>query len=138
MSKLLVSLLFCLLCPCFVYGKYSAEDVVELGKLCNATKEDIDVMKDYSIPSTETGKCFMKCLCEKLDMLNSYGEYSKARTMEMLKKYWPETPANIAAKVNDVCYGEALKISPTESGTCNYYYKIKSCMNTQYKRNGML
>ncbi|VVC41776.1 Pheromone/general odorant binding protein [Cinara cedri] len=139
--KLQVSVLWCglaLLCSSFVNGKYSAEDVDLFGNLCNATKEDMDVVKNYDVPSTETGKCFMKCLCEKSGMLDSYGKYSRTGTKEVLTKYWPETPVNIITKVNDACYMESLKISPTELGTCNYYYKVKKCLNTQYKRYGML
>ncbi|VVC25033.1 Hypothetical protein CINCED_3A005583 [Cinara cedri] len=138
-SKLQVSLLLCslaLLFPCFVNGKYYGPDIDKVGKMCNATKEDVQVLKNYDIPSTEIGKCLMKCLTVKLGMVDALGKYSKDGTDVVFKEYWPEMPLNIRSAIIDKCYNEALKIS-NELGTCDYYYKIEICFNSELKRYGM-
>ncbi|VVC35804.1 Hypothetical protein CINCED_3A007930 [Cinara cedri] len=128
-----------LLCSCFVNGKYNATDVENFGKLCNATQEDIAVALNYNIPSTETGKCFMKCIAGLVDMISSENKFVKSKLQAVLTTYFSETPIDTILKIIEICYNETASItSPTELASCDYYYKSFLCFNIQYKLNGML
>ncbi|VVC41790.1 Pheromone/general odorant binding protein [Cinara cedri] len=141
LSKLQVSLLcgLVLLWSCFVDGKYTAEQVDDFAKLCNAVEEDVDVFKGYNLPTTETGKLFIKCVFDNLEMCDSNGNYNKPNTFEAIKKYWPEVALDTIGNINQICYIESLKIkSAYELGTPDYVYLIQKCLFTQFKLYDML
>ncbi|VVC26092.1 Pheromone/general odorant binding protein [Cinara cedri] len=78
----------------FKEGLYTAEQVDDYAKLCNASEEESDVFKNYNVLSTESGK------------LDSDGKYTRYNISEMAKKFFPETALDTIEIVNDICYNE--------------------------------
>ncbi|VVC29376.1 Pheromone/general odorant binding protein [Cinara cedri] len=137
-SKYHVTLLLVVSLCCLVTGRFTTEQIDQYGKACNASEEDLAVAKQYKVPTSESGKCLMKCMISKLGLLNDDGTYNKQGTEEALKKYWSEWPVNKIEQINDKCYEEAKKVSSTVVSTCIYSYHVMACINTQAKILGVL
>jgi len=135
------SLLFVCLALSITYtvvGRYTPEQIDQLGKACNASEDDLTVAKAYKVPTSETGKCLMKCMINKLGMLNDDGTYNKNGTEDALRKYWSEWANESITQINNQCYDEAKLVSPDVITTCNYAYEVMACLNKQAKLLGVL
>ncbi|NP_001155983.1 odorant-binding protein 11 precursor [Acyrthosiphon pisum] len=88
------------------YGIFTTEQIDYYGKACNASEDDLIVLKSYKVPSTETGKCLMKCMITKLGLLNDDGSYNKTGMEAGLKKYWSEWATEKIETINEKCYEE--------------------------------
>jgi len=140
-SKVRTSLLLAvaLLSPLlFVTGRFTTEQIDELGKACNASEDDLTVAKTYQVPASESGKCLMKCMISKLGLLNDDGTYNKTGMGEALKKYWLEWPLDKIELINNKCHDEAKNVSSEVIVTCNYAYEVMACINVQARNLGLL
>ncbi|XP_050548076.1 uncharacterized protein LOC126909684 [Daktulosphaira vitifoliae] len=121
-----------------VCGRFTPEQIDFYGKECNASQEDLQIAKEYKVPTSELGKCLMKCMISKLGMLNSDGTYNKTGTFEALKQYWQEWPIDKVELINNKCHSEASKASPDVIATCNYAFEVMACINIEAKTLGVL
>ncbi|XP_050442808.1 uncharacterized protein LOC126846940 [Adelges cooleyi] len=119
-------------------GRFTPEQIDELGKACNASEEDLAIAKAYKVPTTETGKCLIKCMISKLGLLNADGSYNKIGTAAALKQYWTEWSHDKIELINDKCYAEASTAAPDVIPTCNYAYSVMACINLEAKNLGIL
>nr|WMS58727.1 odorant-binding protein 4 [Neotoxoptera formosana] len=115
------------------FGKFSTEQIDYYGKACNGSEDDLAIVKNYKVPTSETGKCLMKCMITKLGLLNSDGSYNKTGMEAGLKKYWSEWSTDKIETINNKCYEEALSVSKDVIATCNYSYAVMACLNKQLK-----
>nr|AEX65663.1 odorant binding protein 3 isoform 1 [Drepanosiphum platanoidis] len=113
------------------YGRFTTDQIDYYGKACNASEDDLVVVKSYKVPSTETGKCLMKCMITKLGLLNDDGSYNKTGMEAGLKKHWSEWSTEKIENINNKCYEEALLVSKEVVATCNYSYTVMACLNKQ-------
>ncbi|XP_025421304.1 uncharacterized protein LOC112691341 [Sipha flava] len=127
-----------MLSPYFVSGRFTTEQIDQLGKACNASEDDLVIAKSYAVPTSESGKCLMKCMINKLGMLNDDGTYNKTGTKLALKKHWSEWPEDLINKINDSCYEEAQKVSLDVIATCGYAYEVTACINKRTKDANVL
>nr|AGE97633.1 odorant binding protein 3 [Aphis gossypii]AGP04977.1 odorant-binding protein BP3 [Aphis gossypii] len=115
------------------FGRFTTEQIDHYGKACNATEDDLVIVKSYKVPTSDTGKCLMKCMISKLGLLNDDGSYNKTGMEAGLKKYWSEWSTDTIESINNKCYEEALLVSKDIIATCNYAYVVMACLNKQLK-----
>ncbi|XP_016660903.2 uncharacterized protein LOC100575313 [Acyrthosiphon pisum] len=113
------------------YGTFTTEQIDYYGRACKASEDDLVVVKSYKVPSTETGKCLMKCMITKLGLLNDDGSYNKTGMEAGLKKYWSEWSTEKIEAINNKCYEEGLLVPKEVVATCDYSYTVMACLNKQ-------
>jgi len=114
------------------------EQILQLGSMCNGTEADLKVTLDYSVPSTDTGKCLVFCMIKILNMLSPQGGYNRKSTLDALKAYWKEWSNEDTTTVADFCETQLSTVPAEEYNTCEIGYKILKCINSKSKEMGLL
>nr|XP_018896266.1 PREDICTED: uncharacterized protein LOC109029981 [Bemisia tabaci]QHB15698.1 SP19.1 [Bemisia tabaci] len=101
----------------------------QLAVACNGQKADIDVMKQWRVPSSDSGKCLMKCLTDYYKMFDSEGKYSLKNTEDSLYKAWSEKPKEHMPIIAQHC-DNMMRSAPKENlGSCQMSYDTMKCIN---------
>ncbi|VVC43934.1 Pheromone/general odorant binding protein [Cinara cedri] len=124
--------------PDYVSARFTTVQIEALGRACHASAADLAVAKAYQVPTTQSGKCLMKCMINKLKLLNIDGTYNKKGVELALKQYWPEWPLDKILLINSKCFDESKRVPLAKAATCDYAYEVMACINTQAKELNIL
>lgn len=97
------------------------------------TEEDMKVIKSYRIPTTQTGKCYLQCLLEKMGIIYN-GKYRKTgvlATFDSLLKGKPDYRKSLK-KIADKCEKEIGSDPVNEP--CGLAVKIFECLKKYENR----
>lgn len=135
--KLLLFISFCLLVNNILrITAYSKNDLDDLGKTCNASKADLEVTKQFEVPDSASGKCFVKCILTTLGLMNAAGEIDKEASIQGMIKYWPNFSSELNSQIAIQCYNEVSPNHKELTGSCELAYRMLKCLNVESRKHG--
>ncbi|XP_065205263.1 uncharacterized protein LOC135835101 [Planococcus citri] len=121
----------------FAISKANNSRIVDLNTKCGANAEDSQVVLQYRVPSTDTGKCLMLCFLKELDMLDSNQKYDEVKSFQAFRNFWSAFTDDVLKAVNSAAAVFAKGID-SKSGTCEYGYEIMKFINAEFIKNQLL
>ncbi|XP_054264807.1 uncharacterized protein LOC128987803 [Macrosteles quadrilineatus] len=107
---------------------------MKCAKDTGATQDDVDIAMRMEIPTTDTGKCLIKCLLKGRGMMTPEGAFAPNTTAEFLTMaYRNETLKEEFKQLANYCY-EKLKMQPMSNlDSCEFAYDIATCTEEYQK-----
>ncbi|KAL1464940.1 hypothetical protein WDU94_004541 [Cyamophila willieti] len=116
---------------------YSKKDFDTLALVCpNVTKEDLDICKNFEVPDSPSGKCFLRCALQTMGMMTKSGGIDKDNSIQTMIKSWPNFSAELNTKIFTKCYDQVHPLENELTGTCELAYKLMKCLNVETRHNG--
>uniref|UniRef100_A0A8D8MEN0 Uncharacterized protein n=1 Tax=Cacopsylla melanoneura TaxID=428564 RepID=A0A8D8MEN0_9HEMI len=137
----LKSFLFCFACLLIsntpLIDAYSKGDFDTLAKVCpNVTQDDLDICKNFGVPDSPSGKCFLRCALQTMGMMATSGGIDKDNSIQTMIKSWPNFSAELNTKIFTTCYDQVHPLEKELAGTCELAYKLMKCLNVETRNNG--